>query len=854
MSDDQHKGDPSDVLQRYGRRGGSARRDAHDDGAGRGLLERLRAGSGEKRSPTGPHPVTPPKPALGDSSETEAPRDGGDVSHLALDLVLPDGKHVVLIGQAGRPRSDGVFSVLIEPAPLNPPTLLAVLADYGTSIGAAPSVDEQAASPALSRPAPHEAVIEANSAGAGESSASAGGSSNARSGEAPDLERAPLDPAARRFRRQSLVRRGGAAAENLSRDDSEERRGSRSRLPALANRPTMPLPPVESAAHELPPAQTPAATESGNNRQAERPAQASRVGPKPAVEPLTTPMPPPPRLELPDSARTEGEGPRRAVRATEVPTRELDEATLREAARQALFDAEVRPPRSRAKTVELTCVGETAHAPVSPESEAATSHLKAAPPIGVDFGSTYCRVGVFRAGLELISDAYDRLHVPAILSLARDPALSGEQTGAPLGFESLRLLLSLGSAAEGGLAARGYARLHVDHDGCPLVEMAGSATSVRHVCRDILRSLRLRAGRHLRGDVRRAVLAAPASWGTSERRLLESTARAAGLEHVFIVAEPVAALIAHGFRGRVGLFGVYNLGGTFEFSLVEGHEKGFRVVCAGADPWIGGRELDERIAQLLADQLGPRLDASQPESWTGLLRAAEQAKRALAAAEIVDVHVPAGDSSGEGIRVTVPREQLERAARPMLRRSLALVRQVLEQAGIERDALNELVLTGGGALMPVVRRMVSEFFDRSPRVGDAEFAVVRGAAIYAAELEARQEALKTPGDAVASARLAAQYDDEDPVEICRPGAALPLESVRVVESLTQDQDQVRLRVTRDGADGESEPLLELHYAGPPDAPAGSMKLRTVFNLHTPHELQIVTAIGARSFLRSVQLS
>jgi molecular chaperone DnaK len=273
----------------------------------------------------------------------------------------------------------------------------------------------------------------------------------------------------------------------------------------------------------------------------------------------------------------------------------------------------------------------------------------------------------------------------------------------------------------------------------------------------------------IRADVRdqigflpdQAVVSVPALFEVAQTAATSEAARLAGFTRVEMIQEPVASAIAAGWSAEQGdeSWLVYDLGGgTFDVTLLSTRDGLLRVAGHDGDNFLGGRDIDARIVDWVLEELRrigvASIDRADPAHEVALRKlrfAAEEAKIELARAPEASLAIPELFEVG-GARVDVDvvltREVLERLALPLVERSIAVCRRLLEANGSPR--LGRIVLVGGPTNMPVLRAAVGAAFGAPFGEGlDPMTLVAQGAALYAAtaHLDARTKAAEAPTNA-----------------------------------------------------------------------------------------------------------
>ena len=278
------------------------------------------------------------------------------------------------------------------------------------------------------------------------------------------------------------------------------------------------------------------------------------------------------------------------------------------------------------------------------------------------------------------------------------------------------------------------------------VEIAGRVLPVTQIGAMILGELKLDAQAYFGRPVTKAVITVPANFDDLQRQATREAAKIAGLDILRIVNEPTAAAVAYGltskFEGRALVFDLG--GGTFDVSIMEVERGVFQVKATGGDPYLGGEDFDSRIVDWLLAQIpitSQRAVAQDKLSMQRLRVAAEKAKRELTTKEEAFISVTGiGDPSGPGGQLTdletaLTRTFFERLSDPLYRRCLKVCEKVMAEAHLDPKSVDQVLLVGGMTRVPLVRRLVAEYFGRAPDTSlNPDEAVALGAAVHAAEL------------------------------------------------------------------------------------------------------------------------
>ncbi|KAK0751526.1 putative chaperone protein BipA [Schizothecium vesticola] len=245
---------------------------------------------------------------------------------------------------------------------------------------------------------------------------------------------------------------------------------------------------------------------------------------------------------------------------------------------------------------------------------------------------------------------------------------------------------------------------------------------------------------YLGQTVKHAVVTVPAYFNDQQRQATKDAGLIAGLNVIRVINEPTAAALAYGLNQEGSKdtpaerhILVYDLGGgTFDVTLLTLEDGAFQVLATAGNTRLGGSDFDARLIAHLAASFRARTGidvTSDPKAMSKLRAEAERAKRALSSQMAAKVEVE-GLSGGLDLEETVTRARFEDMNAAQWGETLAVVRRVLKDAGVDRRDVGEVVLVGGSTRIPRVREMVEKFFGKGVEGGvNPDEAVAYGAAV-----------------------------------------------------------------------------------------------------------------------------
>ena len=275
------------------------------------------------------------------------------------------------------------------------------------------------------------------------------------------------------------------------------------------------------------------------------------------------------------------------------------------------------------------------------------------------------------------------------------------------------------------------------------IEVNGTKLAPQKIAAEILEEMKKIAENILGEEVTEAVICCPANFDWFQRKAIKDAGLLAGLDVKYIINGPTAAAIAYGEDKAKGeqKIAVYDLGGgTFDISIIDIDKsydgKTFEVLATNGDTHLGGEDFDNRIINYLVEEFKNQQNVDLRQDQLALQRlkeAAEKAKIELSSSQQTDVNLPyiTADATGpKHMNIKITRAKLEALVEDLVQKTLEPIRTALNDAGLSVSAINDVILVGGQTRMPMVQKLVADFFGKKPRKDvNPDEAVAIGAAI-----------------------------------------------------------------------------------------------------------------------------
>src|SRR5690348_5471378 len=254
----------------------------------------------------------------------------------------------------------------------------------------------------------------------------------------------------------------------------------------------------------------------------------------------------------------------------------------------------------------------------------------------------------------------------------------------------------------------------------------------------ILQKLKQAAEDFLGQKVTEAVITVPAYFNDSQRQATKDAGRIAGLDVKRIVNEPTAAALAYGLdKKKDETIAVFDFGGgTFDISILEVGDGVVEVKSTNGDTHLGGDNIDQKLIDWIIDEFrkDQGIDLSKDKMALQRLReAAEKAKIELSSTMSTDINLPfiTADASGpKHLNMSLTRAKFEQLVGDIINKTMGPVRPALKDAGVDPKKIDEVVLVGGSTRIPMVQKLLQDYFGKEPHKGvNHDEVVAVGAAV-----------------------------------------------------------------------------------------------------------------------------
>tara|TARA_B110000858_G_scaffold188187_1_gene233402 strand:- start:746 stop:2653 length:1908 start_codon:yes stop_codon:yes gene_type:complete len=373
--------------------------------------------------------------------------------------------------------------------------------------------------------------------------------------------------------------------------------------------------------------------------------------------------------------------------------------------------------------------------------------------IGIDLGTTYSCVGWWKDNrCEIIANDQGNRTTPSYVSFTNEERLIGDgaKNQASMNpentiFDAKRLIGRKFDDPAVQSDIQHFPFTVISEDNKPKIQATyqGELKTFQpeEISSMVLTKMKETAESYIGEPVTDAVVTVPAYFNDAQRQATKDAGMIAGLNILRIINEPTAAAIAYGLdkKDEEKTILIFDLGGgTFDVSLLSIDDGIFEVKATAGDTHLGGEDFDNILMKYFIDEFKRKHKVDLSDNKRSLRRlktACEKAKRTLSSSATANVEL---ESIFEGIDffTSITKARFESLCMNLFQKCITPVTKVLQDAGVSKSTVHEIVLVGGSTRIPKVQELLSSFFNgKELNKGiNPDEAVAYGAAVQAAIL------------------------------------------------------------------------------------------------------------------------
>jgi heat shock protein 5 len=476
------------------------------------------------------------------------------------------------------------------------------------------------------------------------------------------------------------------------------------------------------------------------------------------------------------------------------------------------------------------------------------------PIVGIDLGTTFSSVGIFKNGrVEIIpNDDGSRLVRSSIVVSDAGMSVGTSATSDLMIYDVKRLI---GQRYDSPQLQRDLELLPynvTEQDGKPaiVIDIGGERTTFtpEEMSAKILQRMKEIAENYLGKEVKHAVLTVPAHFSDSQRQSTKDAGTIAGLNVLRIINEPTAAAIAYGLDKKTEMnIIVYDLGGgTFDVSLLAIDNGVFEVIATDGNAHLGGKDFDNRLIEYIQQEfnrqhgLNVTAGAWPPRSRNKLRAAAIRAKHELSSDVRARIDIDAL-YDGLDFSMELTRARFEALNIDHFRSTLRPLQRIIDDSGLRKEQIDEVILIGGSTRIPKIQDLVKSFFHgKEPNRGlNPDEAVAYGAAVQAGIMcgEGGSDLLLLD---VTPLTLGFSLGGGEMIPMISRNTVIPTKRTNTVSTSHDNQPTISIQVY----EGESSTVLGNHLlgvfnlSGLPPAPRGQPQIEVTFEIDSDGILNV----------------
>jgi molecular chaperone DnaK len=470
--------------------------------------------------------------------------------------------------------------------------------------------------------------------------------------------------------------------------------------------------------------------------------------------------------------------------------------------------------------------------------------------IGIDLGTTNSCVAVMDGtAAKVIENAEGARTTPSVVAVTDDgirvgaPAKRQAVTNSKNTFYATKRLIGRrfdDPMTQKDMEIVSYDIVRAPNGDAWVRDKAGKTYSPSQVGAFILGKMKETAEAYLGKRVTEAVITVPAYFNDAQRQATKDAGKIAGLNVRRIINEPTAASLAYGIDKKDGeTIVVYDLGGgTFDVSILHISGGVFEVKATNGDTFLGGEDFDNAIVNFLVAEFKKQegIDLTKDNLALQRLReASEKAKIELSSTMQTDINLPyitaGADHVPRHLNLTLTRSKFEGLVDKLVKRTIDPCEKCMKDAKVSKKEIDEVVVVGGQSRMPMVQKLVEEFFGKAPNKGvNPDEVVAMGAAIQGGVLVGDVKDILLLD--VTPLSLGLETLGGVTTVLIPRNTTIPANKSQVFSTAADNQREVTIKVLQGERDmaADNKMLGEFNLSGIPPAPRGVPQIQVTFDI------------------------
>lgn len=439
------------------------------------------------------------------------------------------------------------------------------------------------------------------------------------------------------------------------------------------------------------------------------------------------------------------------------------------------------------------------------------------PVIGIDLGTTFCCVYVWKDGmLDLVVNDQGSRTTPSYIAftdterLIGEPAKDQAEENPENTIFNIKRLIGIPFTSDKDFQniLKSLPFTVVNKNGKPAIKVQAFGQTETFYPEEIsamlLRKFKMDAEKFLGETVEKAVITVPEHFNTEQRQATKLAAEIAGFNVLCILNEPTAAVLAYGINRHITDYRsvlVFDLGGgTFDVTVMSLGDHVLEASATNGNKHLGGEDfVNNLVSYCLEDKDLNKLDCLKTDkrSLQRLRNECEKGKKALSTSMQMQINL-SGLFGVKAFKKTISRTKFNQLNKDRFSECMKCVKDVLKDAGMEASEIAEVMLVGGSSRIPMIQDALKKLFTEAifNSIANPDEVVAQGAALRAANMTAnrKDEIRKWAFTDVTSYSLGIETSKQDMQKLIKRNEKLPIESNIFVKTSKDNQTRAGIKI------------------------------------------------------------